>query len=414
MRALRIILSITAGVVGACALILLAGHFGVVKFVKPYVVQSGSMSPFIPTGSIVLTTPSKAYQQNDVITFFLENDKKNLITHRIVFAKYPTDAKEETVYLTTGDANEELDRWEVKQQDVVGKVFLTVPYVGYGINLVKQPKGFILLVIIPATILVYEELRSVRKELGKAIAKRRKKKEEEGDFDEKRGMHKAVMVVPIVGCVLVFISLSASFFLDNEESKKNVFSAAASFDTSPTPTPNPSETPTPTPSQIANHLVINEVMFDPPNESACGAENDAEWVEIYNPVDSDINLDTWAIGDTIFTDDLPNVTLPTGGFAIISDCAQSSFTTIWPLPGGIIYIDLPGPIGNGLNNGGEYMRLLNGATLVDDMSYGSNTTAFSPSAPAPVADHSLERDPDGIDTDTASDFADRTTPSPGT
>lgn len=209
-------------------------------------------------------------------------------------------------------------------------------------------------------------------------------------------------LIMVLGLGFISYRLSYSFFSDSGNSTSNVFSAASVF-------PSPSPTPTP----IANHLVINEVMFDPPNTNACGAENDAEWVEIYNPTSGSVNLDTWSVGDGNFTDDLPNVLLPAGGFAVVSDCAQASFNTIWALPGGVTYIELSGPVGNGLNNGGEHMRLFDGTTLIDDMSYGSNTDAFSPSVPAPVADHSIERDPDGIDTETASDFVDRTTPQPG-
>jgi hypothetical protein len=217
---------------------------------------------------------------------------------------------------------------------------------------------------------------------------------------------KIFLLITMFTITLAFISykVTYSFFNDTATSTSNTFAAASVF---PTPTGTLS-------SNIANHLVINEVMFNPPNSNACGAENDAEWVEIYNPTSDPVNLDTWAIGDSNFTDDLPNVSLPAGGFAIISDCAQSSFTTIWPIPVGTVYIDLAGPIGNALNNGGEHMRLLNGATLIDAMSYGSNTDAFSPAVTAPVANHSLERDPDGMDTNIAADFVDRTTPTPGT
>lgn len=211
------------------------------------------------------------------------------------------------------------------------------------------------------------------------------------------------------------LSKTQSFLVDEEKVESNVLSVATTFvSITPTPIVGPTPTVTSTPtSPIADHLIINEVMFDPPNTNACGGENDAEWVEIYNPTGSGVNLDTWAVGDTLYTDDLPDVILPAGGFAIVSDCTQTNFNAIWPLPAGTIYVDITSAIGNGFNNDGEYVRLFKGSALIDGVSYGTNTDAFSPSVVPPVANHSIERDPDGIDTDTNADFVDRTAPTPG-
>ena len=221
-----------------------------------------------------------------------------------------------------------------------------------------------------------------------------------------------VLVILAVGSYKVSFAL----FSDQAESSNNTFVAATSFPTPiPSLSPTPSVAPTPSPNpNIANHLVVNEVMFDPQNANACGGEGDAEWIEIYNPTISPVNLDTWLVGDTLFMDDLPNVSVPSGGFAVVvSNCSQTNFNSIWTLPIDTIFINLSGALGNGLNNGGEHMRLLNGATLIDAMSYGSNADAFNPSASGPVGDHSLERDPDGVDTNTAADFVDRSSPAPG-
>jgi hypothetical protein len=79
----------------------------------------------------------------------------------------------ETVYRTKGDANEEADQKVIPKTKVVGSVFLGVPKIGYAVESAKTPQGFILLVVVPATIIVYEELRSIGRELRKLWAKLR-------------------------------------------------------------------------------------------------------------------------------------------------------------------------------------------------------------------------------------------------
>ena len=47
------------------------------------------------------------------------------------------------------------------------------------------------------------------------------------------------------------------------------------------------------------------------------------------------------------------------------------------------------------------------------MSYGDDTSQLNPSETDVVEGHSLEREPDGVDTNTNADFVDRTIPTPG-
>jgi len=365
------------------------------------IVRSGSMQPAIDIGSIVVVRPNiehfispladtVQYKTGDIIAFRSEKNSKTIVTHRVTSIE---PGEKGVFYKTKGDANEEPDNWSVNPKNILGKVYFALPQAGKLLAFAKSKVGFSLLIIFPAVLVILMEIFSIIKHI------RNGKK----NFGFSSAGLK--LVIPLLAVGLA-IPITFALQQDTETSTDNIFQAAAEF---PTPTP----TPTPTP-PITDHLVINEVMFDPPNTNACESENNAEWVEIYNPTGSSVNLDTWSAGDTNSTDDLPNVSLPAGGFAIVaSDCSESNFDSIWNLPNGTIYIDLAGTLGNGLNNGGEHIRLFNGATLIDGMSYGSSIAAFSPSVTAPVSGHSLERDPDGIDTNTAADFVDRTTPQPG-
>lgn len=407
---------------------LLLGHFGYVKpIIKPFVVQSGSMEPAIKVGSVVVSIPQKDYQGGDILTFALDGNAKNLVTHRLEAVLYPEGIDKEAIYLTSGDANEEFDRWKVKKEHIVGKVILSIQYLGYMVEFAKKPQGFTLLVIIPATIIIYEELKFLKREIGKNLSKlkSRFKKNSSGisiginllPQKEEKPLPKIYIVAPMLGAIFVIVSLSAAYFFDLEGSFGNILGASSDFSSTPTPTPTAVGVPTPTPtpvSNIANHLVINEVMFNPDNPFCTGGEPASEWVEIYNPTGSSVSLNGWTIYDGNSSDSLPNVTLNAGSFAIVTNCDSSEFTPIWPLPGGTLYIDLGSSIGNGLANGGDEVRIDDSSQVtIDHVSYGTNTNAFNPSVPPPIANHTIERDPDGIDTNTAVDFVDRTTPTPG-
>lgn len=132
-----------------------------------FVVLSGSMEPAIGTGSVVVVQKAlKTFSVGDVITF--KRSGGDPVTHRVTSVK---NENGEILYETKGDANATPDASLVNHTNVLGNVVWTVPHVGKFIALGKTPAGFILMVIIPATLVVYEELRSVKKELAKSLRK---------------------------------------------------------------------------------------------------------------------------------------------------------------------------------------------------------------------------------------------------
>jgi len=173
MKLPRVIFTITQAAIAVVVLavisVLLVEHFGFIKTVKPLVVMSGSMEPTIKLGSVVLIKPQNSYRTNEIVTFTPSGNSKNLVTHRIIHQKYKNKAQGSSVYLTAGDANKEIDQSPVKEEQILGKVFLSIPYLGYLVNVTKKPYGFILFVIVPATIVIYEELKSSKKELSRLL-----------------------------------------------------------------------------------------------------------------------------------------------------------------------------------------------------------------------------------------------------
>lgn len=132
-----------------------------------FTITSGSMSPAIPTGSIVLIKSHPPYQLEDIISYQTHANadlKKpgSIVTHRIT--KIHTDQNYPT-YTTQGDANQTPDPEAVPQARVLGKVIFTLPYLGYVGTFIKSPPGFIILIVIPATVIVFQELQVLSSEL---------------------------------------------------------------------------------------------------------------------------------------------------------------------------------------------------------------------------------------------------------
>lgn len=119
-------------------------------------VFTGSMEPAIHVGSVVVIKPvdAETLKTGDIICFKLSQSTS--VTHRIINV---TDGG----FVTKGDANEDPDQWTVKRENVIGKVIFTIPYIGYIGYFVRTPIGFILLIIIPATLLIIHEIIKIIK-----------------------------------------------------------------------------------------------------------------------------------------------------------------------------------------------------------------------------------------------------------
>lgn len=164
-----IITYILYGVVILFALFALSSKLPIPGNFKLLTVMSGSMEPTVKIGSLVIVKPANDYQVNDIITFRNLEKPQNTTTHRIV----KIIDREGTFYMTTqGDANGTPDSVEVRQDTIIGKVRLTIPYLGYPIAFSKTVPGLIIFVIIPAIIIIYDEILNIKREIKKRRFKR--------------------------------------------------------------------------------------------------------------------------------------------------------------------------------------------------------------------------------------------------
>jgi len=170
-------LFIAAVVVFGAAVVL--SVFGKAGTYQLFVVQSGSMKPIIEIGSVLLVQPtsqvkkivsplsSPTFNKGDVVTY-LSGD--NPITHR-VFAVEDSDGQ--FTYQTKGDANRRPDQAKVTEKQILGKVVLTVPYVGQAVSFAKTQLGYIFLIVVPITLIIYSEILAIISETKKILARRK-------------------------------------------------------------------------------------------------------------------------------------------------------------------------------------------------------------------------------------------------
>jgi signal peptidase len=164
MKILKVIYYIFLAFIAVIALLLIFSTFPIAGNFKIMTVLSGSMQPAIKTGSIVVVKPESSYKIGDVITFGPYSKKKPPTTHRIYDIEVTGG---EPVYITKGDANNGPDTRKVAKKDIVGKVLFSIPFVGYVLEVAKKPVGFMVLIIVPAVIVVYDETRKIIEEIKK-------------------------------------------------------------------------------------------------------------------------------------------------------------------------------------------------------------------------------------------------------
>ena len=152
------------------------------------IVKSGSMEPNIHTGSIVVIEPRTSYSIGEVITFGADTKTDIPTTHRIAKVNpstgstgSPQAGSGQATYVTKGDANEDPDPNPVQQSEIIGEVVYTLPYAGYVLDFAKKPLGFTLLIVIPASAIVLDELLAIGREVMKMRRKKKRKDSNDGN-----------------------------------------------------------------------------------------------------------------------------------------------------------------------------------------------------------------------------------------
>ncbi len=168
MKIFKIIYYIFLGFFSIIAVLLIVSVFPITGNIKFMTVKSGSMEPNIKLGSVVLVKPNKDYKIGDVITFKPEGETEMSFTHRLYQIKMNDG---QTRYITKGDANNGPDQREVLEKEIIGKVLFSVPFLGRILEAVRKPFGFMLVIIIPSAIIIFDEIKKIWQELSKKTKK---------------------------------------------------------------------------------------------------------------------------------------------------------------------------------------------------------------------------------------------------
>ena len=128
-------------------------------------VATGSMEPTIKQNDVVLVKKQGKYNVDDIITFY---DKKDFITHRIIY-------KKGDVVITKGDANNTKDV-SIKTDVIVGKVVKIFSNGGVWLKVVKTPS---IMIMIFVTLILFDFAFSFKgfkkKDDNKEVVKKEKK-----------------------------------------------------------------------------------------------------------------------------------------------------------------------------------------------------------------------------------------------
>lgn len=175
-KKIKKIVTIVFNVILVCLLVFgLVIAFSLMPFKNNYKilsVMSGSMAPTIKIGSLIFVKPASSYNQRDIVSFRPNNAKtnKDIVTHRIYAAETKNNQK---LFITKGDANNAPDSDKISEERIIGRYIFAIPVVGYLIGFIKTLPGLVLIIIIPATLIISEEARKIRKEIKRVIKERK-------------------------------------------------------------------------------------------------------------------------------------------------------------------------------------------------------------------------------------------------
>jgi signal peptidase I len=159
----KVLYTILIVIIVLIALLLISSRFPMMKH-QVMVVQSGSMEPAIKTGSIVLVTPVKKYNVNDIITFKSTSVNEGSVTHRITDMEV---IEGNIFYITKGDSNEDIDTKRVPETEIIGRTIFWVPYMGYVVDFARKPIGLLVIILVPGLIIIADEGKKIWKEVQK-------------------------------------------------------------------------------------------------------------------------------------------------------------------------------------------------------------------------------------------------------
>lgn len=119
---------------------------------KFLIVKSDSMRPLFATGDLIVIkkVAVKDLKVGDTITFYAEHSDELVVTHKIVGTMEQNNL---SYFITQGTNVDSPDEEPVHPQNVVGRYEFRISKLGYILNFLKQPLGYICMILLPCLIL---------------------------------------------------------------------------------------------------------------------------------------------------------------------------------------------------------------------------------------------------------------------
>jgi signal peptidase len=151
--------------------LLIFTSFNPIKSLQVFRVMSGSMVPTLKVGSVVFVQKinPKELKEGEIITYRSNEDPNISVTHRLVAIEEKNGQK---IFKTKGDANNAPDATDILASQITGKVIFHIPFLGFLSVWIKKPLGFISLVILPALLIIFGEILSIKKTIEKEAEKK--------------------------------------------------------------------------------------------------------------------------------------------------------------------------------------------------------------------------------------------------
>ncbi|MEO7348929.1 MAG: signal peptidase I [Terrimesophilobacter sp.] len=144
---------------GFLALVLLVAALAIVVPAVtgslPMTILTGSMTPNYPPGTLIIVKPvdTDTLRIGDAITYQIESGKSAVVTHRIVAITLVSDGTR--TFTTQGDANNTADAEPVLGVQVRGKVWYSIPYLGWVNTVVNGESRAFLIPVIAGGLFLY-------------------------------------------------------------------------------------------------------------------------------------------------------------------------------------------------------------------------------------------------------------------
>jgi signal peptidase I len=155
--------ALTAPILGYALVALMMG-----TYLPLMTVSSQSMQPTFNQGDLIVLRGEQVENiaLGDIVAFNVPSPYDKLASsptvHRVV-EKWTEN--EETYFKTRGDNNNDVDTWEVPQENVVGEYAqFKIPYIGFIVIFLKTPLGLALLVLTVIFAFVYDNYKKKKDE----------------------------------------------------------------------------------------------------------------------------------------------------------------------------------------------------------------------------------------------------------